>query len=281
MARERTASLVERDEAISAIDEMLASACAGEGSVAVIEAPAGLGKTALIDTARGRAASAGLRVVAAHGAELERDFAFGIVRQLFERAVAGAAADERRRLLTGPAALATAVLGIEHEREPPGELAAATFTQGAAATTHGLYWLVANLAERCPVLLSVDDAHVADTASLRWLGYLSRRLDGLPVSVLLAARPRESTPEWETLDAIVADRCTRTVRLAPLTRHGAVELMSGALDRDPDVEFCDACHFISGGNPFLLRELLDAVARAGVEPTAGAVTSCASWSQRR
>ena len=120
--------------------------------------------------------------------------------------------------------------------------------------------------------MSVDDAHVADTASLRWLGYLSRRLDGLPVSVLLAARPRESTPEWETLDAIVADRCTRTVRLAPLTRHGAVELMSGALDRDPDVEFCDACHFISGGNPFLLRELLDAVARAGVEPTAGAVT---------
>jgi DNA-binding CsgD family transcriptional regulator len=272
MARERTASLLERDEAISVVDEILASACAGEGSVTVIEAPAGLGKTALIDTARERAASAGLRVAVAHGAELERDFPFGIVRQLFERAVAGAAADERQRLLAGPAALATEVLGVEHERESPGDRAAATLSQGAAATTHGLYWLVANLAERSPLMLSVDDAHVADTASLRWLGYLARRLDGLPVSVLLAARPRESTPEWQTLDGIVADRRTRTVRLAPLTRDGAVELICSALGRDPDVEFCDVCHFMSGGNPFLLRELIEAVARAGVEPTAGSVT---------
>ena len=177
MARDRTASLLERDEAISAIDEMLASACAGEGSVAVIEAPAGLGKTALIDTARARAAPAGLRVAAARGAELERDFSFGIVRQLFERAVAGAPTDERQRLLTGPAALATKVLGVKHERESPSDLAAATLSQQAGATTHGLYWLVANLAERCPVLLSVDDAHVADAASLRWLDYLARRLD--------------------------------------------------------------------------------------------------------
>ncbi len=56
---------------------------------------------------------------------------------------------------------------------------------------HGLYWLTANLADSEPLLLVVDDAHWADIPSLRFMHYLARRLDGLRVVLLVAARPAE------------------------------------------------------------------------------------------
>src|SRR5687767_2605018 len=95
--------LVEREEATSAVDEVIASAIRRDGSVAIVEAMAGLGKTAVLSCARRRAVSAGLVVATAVGAELERDFSFGIARQLLERTVLGATRDERRRLLSGSA----------------------------------------------------------------------------------------------------------------------------------------------------------------------------------
>ena len=43
---------------------------------------------------------------------------------------------------------------------------------------HGLYWLAANVAFHRPTLVAIDDLHWADTPSLRWLLYLTRRLEG-------------------------------------------------------------------------------------------------------
>ena len=61
----------------------------------------------------------------------------------------------------------------------------------ADAVVHGLYWLAANVAEQQPAVICVDDAHWADAASLRWLAYLGRRLEGLPLLLIIAARPLE------------------------------------------------------------------------------------------
>jgi len=41
---------------------------------------------------------------------------------------------------------------------------------------HGLYWLIANLAARRPLVIAVDDAHWADAPSLRWLAHLAARI---------------------------------------------------------------------------------------------------------
>ena len=54
---------------------------------------------------------------------------------------------------------------------------------------HGLYWLAANFASRTPTLVVVDDVHWADEPSLRWLLYLARRLEGLPLLLLVGTRP--------------------------------------------------------------------------------------------
>ena len=68
-----------------------------------------MGKTRLLEYARSAAAAAGLRVLSARGSPLERSFAFGVVRQLFEAVLARGGAAEREEILEGPAALALPV----------------------------------------------------------------------------------------------------------------------------------------------------------------------------
>ncbi|NBH07370.1 ATP-binding protein, partial [Amycolatopsis sp. SID8362] len=61
-------------------------------------------------------------------------------------------------------------------------------TADTYSVMHGLYWLVAGLAARGPVVLAVDDVQWCDETSLRWLGFLLRRAEDLPVLVLMTQR---------------------------------------------------------------------------------------------
>jgi DNA-binding CsgD family transcriptional regulator len=176
-------SLLEREPQLAALHELLSGARAGEGGSATIVAPAGLGKSRLLAEAAALARDADMEVVAARGDELEREFSFGVVLSLLGPAVARADEAERTRLLRGAAGLAAPlVAGVR-----PAEALASE--QQAFSLLHGLHWLVANLAERRPLLVAVDDAHWADEMSLRFVHYLLQRVDELPVALLVAARP--------------------------------------------------------------------------------------------
>ena len=94
--------LRERDRQLELIGGCLGRARQGRGGALMVEGPAGIGKTVLLAAARDAARSRGFRVLRARGAQLEQGFAFGVVRQLFEPAVAGASEAERGRLLDGP-----------------------------------------------------------------------------------------------------------------------------------------------------------------------------------
>ena len=153
--------LHERERELAAVELLLARG----GGVLVIEGRAGIGKTALAEEAGRRAGVLGHKVVRARGSELEAGFAFGVVRQLFERCLADAGAAEREALLAGPAAAVRPLLSGSLAEDPVGG--------SLFAVLHGLYWLVANLAASRPLLILVDDAHWADEPSLRWLAYLT------------------------------------------------------------------------------------------------------------
>src|SRR6266566_9143063 len=104
--------LLERSEELARIESALAEARAGRGTFVVIEGPAGIGKTALLAAARKAAADGGMRVLRSRGTELERDFAFGVVRQLFEPPLAEASEVERADLLQSAAGVAAGVLEL-------------------------------------------------------------------------------------------------------------------------------------------------------------------------
>lgn len=229
-----------------------------------IEGPAGVGKTRLLASAREIAAEHGLVSLVARGGRLEREFAFGIVRQLFERHVGSLAPKDSRRALEGAAGLAAPLVGRCVRGDPvPGSAPDLDF-----AALHGLYWLTANLAARTPLMLAVDDAQWADAPSLRFLAYLARRIDELAAVLVIATRSGEpDTPEGLVMEATApASRLTPE----PLTEAAAAELVRSSLGHPGEPEFVIACHRRSGGNPLLLRALLADLRRRGVEPRAAA-----------
>src|SRR5947207_7511062 len=105
-------ALLERDAALTRIDQSLREAIAGSGSLLVLAGPAGIGKTRLVLAALRRGRELGLTTLSARGSELERDFAYGLVRQLFETPLVAASRAEQAELLAGAAGRAAALFGI-------------------------------------------------------------------------------------------------------------------------------------------------------------------------
>ena len=259
--------LLERDRELERIGECLQRARQGRGGALVVEGPAGIGKTVLLAVARDAAEGEGFRVLRARGAELEREFAFGVVRQLVEPVVAGASEEERSQLLDGPPGVAARLLGLPGLGD--GVAAAAPIAPDPSfAVLHGLYWLCANLAAQRPLALVVDDAHWADGASLRFLAFLLPRLEELHVAVLLGARPAEAGESRELLAALTMDPATEVVTVGPLTTEGVATLVAVALGVEPEPEFAAACWEATGGTPFLVRTLVEALRDEQIAPVA-------------
>jgi DNA-binding CsgD family transcriptional regulator/energy-coupling factor transporter ATP-binding protein EcfA2 len=249
--------LLEREAELERATAAIVRAGSGAGEVMVLEGPAGSGKTALLRAVRGLALDAGMETLSARGDDLERDFTYGVVRQLFEPPLSRTPPEVRSTLLDGAAGLAAGVLGPTSVAASPAE--------GSFAASHGLYWLTSNLSERAPLLLAIDDAHWADAPSLRFLHYLARRLSELPVLLLVAHRPPEPGSDAELVARLAGDPGADVVLLTPLTPAAAAELVRSLLSPDADDEFCRACHAATRGNPFLLRELVAALKHDGVE----------------
>src|ERR671933_839767 len=134
--------LLERHAELEALRRTIAAAHAGQGAVAVVLGEPGVGKTRLLEATEGLAVEAGLRVLRARGAELEASFPFGVVRQLLEPALSTLGELEREAAFAGAAGLARPL--FEHPEPEPRPPAG---DPTSFATLHGLYWLVANLAD--------------------------------------------------------------------------------------------------------------------------------------
>jgi DNA-binding CsgD family transcriptional regulator len=231
----------------------------GRGAMLVLEGPAGIGKTRLSAAADARAAKLQMRSLRARAGELERDFAFGVVRQLFEPVVLGAQPAERARLMSGAAALAATLFDFE----APDAVSA----DPSYGVLHGLFWLTANLAENEPLLLTVDDLHWCDAPSLRFFAYLARRLDGLPILLLASRRPSEPGAASGLVDELLSDQAGAVVRPAPLTAAAVDQLLRATLAVEVDRAFSTAIHHWTGGNPLFVHELVRVVQARRIPPT--------------
>ena len=255
--------ILERDAELAALAAAVAAAEVGRGCLVLVEGPAGIGKTTLL---RAACRGPGARVLTARGLALEQGFGYGIVRQLLEE-VRG-----EDGLMDGAAALAARVFDWAEAGPVEDDV--------RYAAMHGLYWLVANLAARQPLVLAVDDAHWADAPSLRWLAHLAARVEHLPVALLLAVRDGPDQPELIgelraagtriRLEPLGPDATAALVRRRLGARPGA---RPGVLVGDGAEQLGRDWYASTGGNPFLLEALATAL-RDGdqkAEPIAQAV----------
>jgi DNA-binding CsgD family transcriptional regulator len=266
--------LVEREDELKVIRAAVNDASAGTGKLLVIEGPAGIGKTRLLLAAREAANAATVRELHARGSELEREFPYGLVRQLFEPALAGAQDEERRALLSGAARIVEPLLAQGEALSLP------AVGDSSFPILHGLYWLTNNLAERGPVLVAIDDAHWGDPESLRFLHYLAGRLEETPVLLAITARPNEPSAHSGLVAAILSEPGVEMVRPPPLSDAAVSVLVKSALGSHANDEFCKACHNASRGNPFVLRDLLSELRIEGISPTAAAAHDVAGVTPR-
>jgi class 3 adenylate cyclase/DNA-binding CsgD family transcriptional regulator len=253
--------LLEREAELAALRAVVDAANAGAGRLVAIEGRAGMGKTRLVAEARALAADAGFEVLVARSAELEQEFAYGVVRQLFEPFLASLGLEERDEVLSGNAGLSQRLFGED-------ELTGESSGDVSFAVLHGLYWLAANLASRQPTALVIDDLHWSDAPTIRWLTYLARRLEGLPLLVVLGLRPPEQSNQVELLTELVSDPSALVIRPTALGRDSVASITREQFPTDPDDAFVAATHQATGGNPLFVRALIDAVHGEGLAPTA-------------
>ena len=262
-----TGPLLERNGELARIESALNQARSGSGTFVVVEGPAGIGKTSLLAAARTVAAESGMRVLRSRATEVEREFPFGIVRQLFEPTLIEATESERAELLEGAAGVAAGLLGLGG---PATTDARREDADPSFAILHGLYWMCANVSAAGPLCVVVDDVQWADAPSLRYLAFLVTRVEELGVTLLAATRPSELGVDAKLLATLMAAPSADVVRLRPLSRAAVAQLLESALEDAPDPGFVDACLRSTRGTPFLLGELVGALRESGITPAAEA-----------
>ncbi|MFQ6147556.1 ATP-binding protein, partial [Streptomyces seoulensis] len=245
----------EHREAAALIAARAARARAGAGALVVLRGATGTGRTTVLEAA-GRAAEAyGMRVLRARCSprdDREDTVPFAVVRQL---------------------------LG----RQPDFERAT-----GEREQAESLWQALRAHAAEGPLLVAVDDVHLADGPSHRWLVETARHVDRLSLPILLTVTERSQYD----VDAprpgfthTLSPALVHTRTLAPLTADSAARLVRARFPAAPP-SWTDDCVRAGAGSPLLLRALLDDLAGpdghlAVPESTAalypGAYPAAVSW----
>ncbi|HWH93865.1 MAG TPA: ATP-binding protein, partial [Baekduia sp.] len=218
------------------IERLLAQARLGSSGVLVLSGEPGVGKTALLQHAGGRAD--GMVVLRARGVEPEVDVPFGGLLALLRPALGHL--DE----LPEPQA---AALRIALALEPGSERD--RFAIGAATLS-----LLAAYSEHRPVLVVIDDAHWLDEPSLAAVVFAAGRLLADAVAVLIATRPG---PLEASLPTLALGGLDRETSAAVLEQRAGRPLPPGAADR---------IYALTLGNPLALVELAGAATDVADEP---------------
>ena len=253
--------LFERDESLLALRAALTKAQRGRGSLQMIEGHAGVGKTALLEHVAEEAFDRGFTVLRGRGKEREREVPLVMVEDLFRSYVLPLGSEERNSLLQGSAALAASLFEQPHSA-----------WQETGSVFEGLFSMTANLAERAPVAILIDDGRWVDAVSVRFLAYLAARIQDLPVALVIATRIYEPDLAHSAAELRQQPMCQR-LPVAPLSRTATDKIVRIFFPQATD-RFCGACFEATTGNPFYLRELLtglDGVIETGTDHEAAEV----------
>jgi DNA-binding CsgD family transcriptional regulator len=243
------AGLLEREQALGALDEVLEAATEGTGRGLLIVGHPGMGKTRLHEAALDATRSRGLRVLRAAGNELEQNLALGVAAQVARASLSELDPERRQATLHESPSIVQALLGKGLLEPLPGP-------DHHLPVAHALFSLVADALQDEPGLLTIDDLHWADPASLEFVLYVLQRLDELPLSLVLTMRPGLHEEVGDTLDLIITHRHVTVQMLTPLGTDAVSRLVTEAIGQRADARLVAVCEQSTAGNPFYLRELL-------------------------
>jgi predicted ATPase len=125
---------------------------------------------------------------------------------------------------------------------------------------------IAELAAHQPVLLMIDDAQWADSATLSLLRHVARRSRQLRLLIVLTYREIE-LDEARPLNAVLLDlnreRLATRIKLARLDREQTRGMLAAMFQADIAREFLDGIYRETEGNPFFIEEVCKELVEAG------------------
>ncbi|MFC4566072.1 AAA family ATPase [Nocardiopsis mangrovi] len=248
--------LLERGGHLASLEHLLADCFSGKGRVALLEAPVGCGRSALLGAFAERAARAGATVLTASCSSMERRLPLGVVGQLLhDQDLSGESRDRAARLLQDGAALSAPDPGVR-----PGPDRAGPET---ARVYHGILRVFSEFRGKNPLVLAIDDIHNSDDPSLSFLLYFVRRMRSARAMVVCTDLIRTSPGMAPIHAEFRHPPYGRHLRLSPLSDDSARELAVDRLGVHTAAHHTDALIAAGGGNPRLLRALLDDLAATG------------------
>jgi class 3 adenylate cyclase len=227
-----------------------------------ITGDAGVGKTRLASEVTDRLAAAdpAPETLLGRNPPYGRGIAFWALGEIL-RAAAGAGADDSVASVHDSLAARLERLGAEDAHDMARALATALGGEardGDVEDELKRAWrrLVALLAGERPLVIGIDDAHLADDGLLDLVEEVVFRLDDVPLVVLCTSRPEllERRPDFGR-----AARNVTQIELRPLTAEAAGELAAALLPPE-DRELARRVAEASGGNPFFAEEVAQAIA---------------------
>jgi ATP/maltotriose-dependent transcriptional regulator MalT len=240
--------LVGRDPELGLLSAKIGAATAGEPGFIALSGEPGIGKTRLLAELADAASEREMLALQGSAAEFERDLPFGLLVDALDAYLEALdpAAFER---------LATDRLGELAGVFPSLRALGTSLDQPTTASerfrVHGaIRELLERLAARAPVLLTLDDLHWADGASLEFVMHVLRRPPQAAVTIAVTFRSgRVDADVLRELERAVRRGDADQVELGPLGADDAAALIGG---NRADHERLYAA---AGGNPFYLLEL--------------------------
>ena len=214
----------------------------------------GIGKTTLVERFATSVALEGATVARVKCYELERELPFGVIGSLINQLL-----DLPGASGTTPGQLAELGRLVAKVRLRYPSLPAPIPSEGESARllfTEAVMALVAAVADEHPVMLMIDDIHLADATSLAVLHLMLRRIDNMPLMVLLTSSSalHVETPNARKFAENGELIALTQLHLGPLPRHEAVELLQTHVAQGPEPGPTLRRAILAGahGNPMVL-----------------------------
>ncbi|MCF1512183.1 helix-turn-helix transcriptional regulator [Streptomyces glomeratus] len=254
MSRKDTA-LYEREKQLALLLRLLQDSLRGNTRLAVVSGAPGHGKTELLAALAEEARRAGAVHFSATASRAEQAVPFGVLAQLSRGVdLPRDMGIQMSRLLNQAL---SAVPGSAATPQEPGAVAPRLFHQMGTV----LYDLVESIPR--PLLISVDDVQFADTASLLCLSTLVRRRRSTPLLLILNEHPSPLSSSALLKAELPPEPLSHQVRLPPLSKGGVAALVAECLGEPAAPALSDACLAATGGNPLLVRRLIEDTAGSG------------------
>ncbi|WP_434444371.1 ATP-binding protein [Lentzea sp. E54] len=252
--------LVGREAELDRVRHLLELASKGKPAFVLFEGALGIGRTAMLDAVAEMAESLGFQVGKASASKAERQIPYGVAQQLFE----GAFADFSERTTEDHPSVVSPLT-----YEPVARAAVDPLDARGEMEDHRVFQrllrLIVAAASRRPLCLILDDLQCADLPTVRWLNYLARRRPTRLPLVVVISRMSGAQPEDPILVAELEMHADR-VRLAEFTPETIESHVKNLLGEAPTAEFVEACKRATGGNPFVLSELLRSMLHKSAAP---------------